>query len=458
MRVLSIFALAVFISPSHAEDWPQWLGAKRDGVWRETGIIDQLPKDGPKKVWQKPIGMGYAGPAVAGGKLFVMDRVLAGGAENPANPFQRSAVEGNERVLCLDAKTGEQLWKHEYPTTYEISYAAGPRCTPTVDGDRVYALGAMGDLFCLSADKGTVIWKTNFVKDFQAQVPIWGFACHPLVDGDNLICLAGGSNDRLVIAFDNKTGKVNWTSQNCEGDFGYCPPVIYEFGGKRQLIIWHARAVVGLDPATGKRIWSVPFIARSSLTAPLPRKVGDDGLFITSFYNGSMFLQVSADGVKEVWRSTAKGEMPNATKDLSSIMCTPIIQGEYTYGVCSHGELRCIETATGKRVWFTMKATRSASTPARVAANPEPDPRIERWGHAFLIPHGEKTIIFNEHGDLIFAKLTPQGYEELSRANIIEPTNTMARGRKVVWMHPAFANQCNFVRNDKTIICYSLAK
>jgi outer membrane protein assembly factor BamB len=456
MRTLIYLTACLILSSSalRADDWPQWLGPQRDGVWRETGIIDQLPKDGPKKLWDKPIAIGYGGPAVANGKLYVMDRELAKSARNPDSPFQRSAVDGNERILCLDAKTGEQLWKHEYACVYQISYAAGPRCTPTVDGDRVYCLGAMGDLLCLDAAKGDVIWKKNFVTDFDARVPVWGFACHPLVDGDNLICVGGGP-DKLVIAFDKKTGKVNWQSQSCEGDFGYGPPVIYEFGGKRQLIVWHARAVVGLDPATGKRIWSVPFESRSSLNVPIPRKVGANGLFMTSFYNGSFFLNVSADSAKVVWKSQAKGEMPNQTRDLSSIMTTPICEGEFTYGVCSHGELRCIVTATGERKWFTMQATRSASSPAK---GPEPDPRTERWGHAFLVKHADKTILFNEHGDLIFAKLSETGYEETSRAHIIDATNTMARGRKVVWMHPAFADKCVFVRNDERIVCYSLAK
>lgn len=454
----ALLALVLLAAPVQADDWPQWLGPHRDGVWRETGILDTFPAGGPKKVWEKPVGIGYGGPAVAGGKVYVLDRVLGDGVTNPANPFDRqSKVGGSERVLCLDAKTGEQVWKHEYPSVYQISYAAGPRCTPTVDGDRVYTLGAMGDLFCLTAGTGAVVWQKNLVNDFDARVPVWGFACHPLIDGDNLICVGGGPG-KLVIAFDKKTGAVNWASQTCEGDFGYCPPVVYEFGGKRQLIVWHARAVVGLDPATGKRLWSVPWELKASLNVPLPRQVGADGLFLTSFYHGSMFLKVTADAAAVVWKSTAKGEMPNQTRDLSAIMCTPIVDGDYTYGVCSHGELRCLVTATGERKWATMAATRGSRTPAKVAANPDPDPQTERWGHAFLVKQAGRYVLFNEQGDLIFAKLNPAGYEEVSRAHLIDPTNTMARGRKVVWMHPAFADKCVFVRNDRQMVCYSLAK
>lgn len=456
MRI-ALLGLLLLVAPTRAEDWPQWLGAKRDGVWREDGIIDTLPAGGPKKLWEKPVGIGYGGPAVAGGKLYLMDRALAGGETNPANPFDRERkVGGNERVLCLDAKTGEQVWKYEYPSVYQISYAAGPRCTPTVDGDKVYALGAMGDLHCLDA-KGNIVWKKNFVNDFDARVPLWGFACHPLIDGDNLICVGGGP-EKLVIAFNKHTGAVNWSSQSCEGDFGYCPPVIYDFGGQRQLIVWHARALVALDPANGKRLWSIPWELKASLNVPLPRKVGDDGLFLTSFYHGSMFVKVTNGVGKVVWKSQAKGEMPNQTRDLSAIMCTPVIDGDYTYGVCSHGELRCLVTATGERKWVTMAATRGARTPAKVAADPEPNTQIERWNHAFIVKHADRYVLFNEQGDLIFAKFSPKGYEEQSRAHLIDPTNGMARGRKVVWVHPAFADRSVFVRNDEKLVGYSLAK
>ncbi|MBA4189620.1 MAG: pyrrolo-quinoline quinone [Planctomycetaceae bacterium] len=442
-----------------ADDWPQWLGPKRDGVWRETGIIDTFPKDGPKQLWRAQVGVGYSGPAVTQGKVFVTDLTPASGAKLPDSGFAKNTrVPGNERVLCLDEKTGKEIWKHEYPAEYTISYAAGPRCTPSVDGDKVYTLGAMGHLYCLDVATGKPVWSKDFIKDYESGLPVWGFAANPLVDGDKLICLVGGSDSRLVVAFDKKTGKELWAAESCGGDFGYCPPMIYEFGGKRQLIIWHSKGVLGLEPETGKRIWRVDFDAKAALTAPTPRKIGDDQLFITSFYNGSMLMKVTADKATVVWKSKAKGEMPSLTTDLSSIMPTPVVDGEHIYGVCSYGQLRCIEIATGKRVWESMKATRGALTPAKVAMSDEPGTG-ERWSNAFIVKQGDRYFLFNEQGDLIIARLTPKGYEEVSRAHVIDPTNTMAgASRKVVWMHPAFANQCVFVRNDKEIVCYSLAK
>jgi outer membrane protein assembly factor BamB len=457
MRVFwSLVVIVASAGVCTAEDWPQWLGPKRDGVWRETGLVEKFPPGGPKQVWKEPIGIGYAGPAVAGGKLFVTDYVPGEKAKLPDSGFAKGRHAGKERVICREAATGKQLWSAEYPVEYTMSYPAGPRCTPTVDGDTVYTLGAMGDLKALAVADGKEVWSKNFMKDYDAGLPQWGFAAHPLVDGEKLICLVGGKNDRLVVAFDKKTGKQLWASQSCLGDFGYSPPMIYEFGGKRQLIIWHTKAVVGLEPDTGKRLWRVEFDVRSALTAPTARKVGADKLFVTSFYNGSMLLKVSADKAETVWKSKASGERADQTTDLSSIMCTPWVNGDHIYGVCSYGQLRCIEADTGTRVWETMQATRGKLTPAKIAAEPEPAER-ERWSLAFIIPHGDRYFLFNEQGDLIIAKLSPKGYEEIDRTHIIDPTNKMA-GRLVVWMHPAFANKCVYARNDKELICVSLAK
>jgi outer membrane protein assembly factor BamB len=454
----SLVVVVASVGVSSAEDWPQWLGPKRDGAWRETGLVDKFPADGPKVVWKEPVGIGYAGPAVASGKVFVTDYVPAKKGALPDSGFAKGKFAGTERVTCRAAATGKHLWTTDYPAEYTVSYPAGPRCTPTIDGELVYTLGAMGDLKALAIADGKEVWSKNFMKDYDAGLPVWGFAAHPLVDGEKLICLVGGTNDRLVVAFDKKTGKELWASQSCLGDFGYSPPMIYEFGGKRQLIIWHTKAVMGLNPETGKRLWRVEFEVRSALTAPTARKVGADKLFVTSFYNGSLLLKVGADQAEAVWKSKAKGEMPNLTTDLSSIMCTPWVDGEHIYGVCSYGQLRCIEANTGKRVWETMQATRGKLTPAKVAESPEPA-ASERWNLAFIIPNGERYFLFNEQGDLIIAKLSPKGYEELDRSHIIDPTNKMAgRGRPVVWMHPAFANKCVYARNDKELVCVSLAK
>jgi outer membrane protein assembly factor BamB len=445
--ILVLSSVMIFSVAVRADDWPQYLGPKRDGVWRETGIVDKLPKD-PKYLWRKPIGQGYAGPAVAGGKVFVTDLVLEDGTALPSNPFAKGAIAGKERVLCLDEKSGELNWKCDYDCTYRVSYPAGPRCTPTVDDDRVYTLGAMGDLLCLEVKTGNILWKKNFPKDYEAPVPLWGFASHPLVDGDKLICLVGGAEGRGVIAFDKKTGKELWKALTIAGDPGYTTPVIYPIGtaGKPELIIFHSHAVVGLDPETGKRLWSEPWEIRASLTTPMPRLVDTDKLFMTAFYNGSMLLKVDGDKPAIVWKSKSKGNQdsvsPDKTVDLHSIMPTPVIKGGYVYGVCSYGELRCLKGDTGERVWATHEPIIGKS---------------ERWANAFLVMNEDRCFLFNEKGELIICKLSPQKYEEVSRMKLLEPTNKLA-GRPVVWTHPAFANKKCYARNDKEIVCVSLEK
>ncbi len=459
MRTACFLALLLpVVAP--AADWPQWLGPNRAGEFVEPNLLDKFPAGGPKVEWDVPVGEGYGGPAVSGGKVFLLDRVKPADAATPNGVFDtKTTVTGQERVRCFDAATGKDLWTVAYDCPYRISYAAGPRCTPTVDGGRVYALGAMGDLHCLNAADGAAVWKKQFVKEYDATLPVWGFASHPLIDGDNLICLVGGSNGRLVVAFDKVTGAEKWTSQSFDGDFGYNPPVIATLAGKRTLLVWHPKAVVGLDPATGKRFWSVPLDSKAALTAPTLRTQGNR-VFATSFYEGAKLIEVTPAGANLVWKSKARGERPAQTTDLSSIMPTPVWKGDFIYGVDSYGELRCIEAATGKRVWTTMQATRGRLTPENVRSRETPSesqPWAERWSNAFLVTCGDKTLLFNEQGELIIAKLTPAGYEEIDRAVILEPTNKLA-GRPVVWMHPAFAMGSMFARNDHKMVRVKLTK
>jgi outer membrane protein assembly factor BamB len=442
-------ALALAAAGARADDWPQWLGPSRDGVWRETGLLDKFPKDGPRVRWRTPIGQGYAGPAVANGRVYVMDRVLPTGITNPTNGFDSKTVTGKERVLCLDEATGKPLWTHEYDCTYRIGYPSGPRATPTVADGKVYTLGAMGDLCCLDAETGKPLWSKNFLTDFpgrkdhQDKVGIWGCAAHPLVDGNRLICLVGGP-DHLVVAFDKDTGKELWHALSAR-QVGYAPPMIYEAGGSRQLIVWDPEAVHGLDPEGGQVFWSVPFELRAppcmSISTP---RVGGDRLFVTSFYDGSLMLKLDADkpGAEVLWKAKGRSEKPEDTKALQSIISTPVLKDGYVYGVCSYGELRCLKADTGERLWVTRQATTR-------------DGEAVRWANAFLVPQGDRFFLFNELGDLIIARLTPSGYEEVSRAHILEPTNPMP-GRLVVWSHPAFANKSAYARNDKEIVCVSL--
>jgi outer membrane protein assembly factor BamB len=440
--LITVIVLGLFVSRSKADDWPQWLGPQRDGVWRESGIVDKIPKEGLATLWRTPVGEGYAGPAVADGRVFVTDWVREKSTAAPKNAFDRARTPGKERVHCLDEKAGKVLWTHEYDCPYSVSYAAGPRCTPLVAGGKVYTLGAMGDLLCLDATAGTVLWSKNFVNDYKAKVPVWGFAGHPLLDGERLICLVGGADNSLVVAFHKDTGKELWralaTLDDTHGP-GYAPPTIVQVGGTRQLIIWSTKAIESLDPETGKSYWSQPFELRSGLAISTPRQDGDR-LFVTAFYNGPMMLQLAQGkpAARVLWKGRSNSE--RNTDGLHSIMSTPFLKDGHIYGVCSYGQLRCLRIATGERLWETFEATGG---------------KEERWANAFIVSHDDHYFLFNEKGELILANLTPDGYSELGRARIVEPTNRLTN-RPVVWMHPAFANKHVYARNDREIVCVSL--
>ncbi len=438
-----LFALAIGVPPE-GQEWPQWLGPQRDAIWRDTGIIDKFPEGGLQPQWKQPLGNGYAGPAVANGKVYINDRTLKTGVEKPKNDFARTGLPGKEAIRCLDAASGKELWKHEYESTYDISYSAGPRCTPIIHDKKVYSLGAMGDLLCLDAEKGTVLWSHSFPKEYGVKSPVWGWSASPLLDGDKLICIVGGKNS-VAVAFHKDTGKELWRALGA-AEPGYCPPVIYTLAGVRQLIIWHPESVNSLNPETGEVYWTQPFKIQSGLSVPMPRELPGDRLFITAFYNGPMMLKIE-HGEKPkaslLWKGKSNSEV--RTDGLHSIMPTPFIMDGHIYGICSHGQLRCLKAETGERVWESMKATEAG--------------RMARWANAFLVQHEESKnfFIFNEKGNLIIARLSPTGYEELGKCKLLEPTQ-VANGRDIVWTHPAFAYRRIFVRNDKEIVCYSLAK
>lgn len=410
-------------------------------MWREEGVVDRLP-DRLIVRWRTPVGAGFAGPAVAGGRVFVCERVRPENATEPENRWNLTdPVEGGEGILCLDAATGKEIWRHRYPCQYRISYPVGPRATPTVDGDRVFTVGAMGDLLCLDAATGQVIWSKNYVSDFGARINPWGMASAPLVDGRALIVLVGGSEGRCVMALDKRTGDEIWRALEAE-DPGYSSPILIERGGRRQLIVWNPVGLYGLDPGTGEVLWDEPFPCKMGHSVATPIFDRERRLvFVTSFFNGPLMVRLAGEGtgVEVQWRGNSESERPDRTDKLHGLMCTPAFGERHLYGVCSYGHLRCLKIETGERVWGALEPTGE-----------------DRWANAFLVRHGDRFFICNEHGDLILAKLSPEGYRELGRARLIEPTTNAGR-RMVVWSHPAFADRGVFARNDKVILRVDLA-
>ena len=414
-----------------ADDWPQWMGPGRDNIWREKGIIDRFPEGGPRVLWRTPLTGGYAGPAVANGKVFVTDYLTTDDVKS--DNADHKELNGKERIHCLDESTGGVLWMHEYPVKYAISYPSGPRCTPNVDGNRVYTLGAEGQLVCLNAADGNVIWFHDLKQDYGTKAALWGYAAHPLIDGENLLCLAGGAGSHIV-AFNKHTGQEVWKSTT-SSEQGYSPPAIFSHGGVRQLILLRPDAVSSIDPETGKEYWSIPYEATNGSIIMSPVMLGDF-LYAAGFNNRNLLIRMDPDKPTaiEVWR------------DRQNLICPvnvqPMVDGNILYGMDQKGVLRAVSIPDGKRLW---------ETPAPVGR------RAAGSETAFIIRLEDRYILFNELGELLFAQLSPEGYTELDRVKVIDQTN-VAFGRDVVWSMPAFANKHAYIRNDKEIICVDLAK
>ena len=410
------------------------MGPKRDNTWNESGIIDKFPEGGPKIAWRTPIKSGYSGPAVAQGKVIITDFMTD--ADFTLANFERVAMKGTERVLCLDESNGKILWTHEQDVTYSISYPAGPRCTPVVEDERVYTLGAEGNLFCFELASGKVLWQKALKEEYETNSALWGYAGHPLIDGDNLITLAGGPGSH-VVALNKMTGEEVWKSLSAR-EQGYSPPTIIEHAGKRQLILTSPEFIASVNPADGKEYWSVPYEATSGSIIMTPILMGDY-LYVAGYSNKSTLLKLDSA------RPAAEVVWTNKARDVSSpVNVQPFIDYETSivYGVHQNGQLRASQFPDGTKLWETAEPISS-----RPAGN----------GTAFIVKQEDKFWLFNDSGELVIAKIDKSGYSEIDRAKVLEPTNK-AFGRPVVWSMPAYANRRCYVRNDEEIICVELGK
>lgn len=431
--VLLILSTAQY---ANADDWPQWRGPQRDGVWREEGIQTSLTATESNVRWRVPAALGYAGPAVADGRVYLFEYEKQQG-EVKNSPNGRTKLEGMERLRCLDAKSGAELWKYDYPRVYQISYPSGPRCTPTVDGELVYVLGAEGDLTCLRTSDGSRVWSKSFQQEYGSKTPIWGHSAHPLVDGDTLYCVVGGEGS-IAVAFDKRTGQEKWRALSAN-EPGYCPPTMMNIEGENQLLIFYPRAIAGLKPATGEQLWSVPIEPSYGMSIAQPIRAGE--LLFASGYNASVcFAMPNGNGDPAVlWAGKPK-------TSVSSSNVTPFYDGEVIYGVDANASaLIAVDPASGERLWQTKEPTVGKGNRGR-------------HGTAFIIRQGDtdRYWLFSETGELVLAQLSKAGYQELGRQKIVEMTSG-AFGRPVVWSHPAFADRAVFARNDKEIVCVDLA-
>lgn len=438
-RLIALAVILAVPAAAAADDWPQWMGPKRDNVWYEKGLLEKFPAGGPKVVWRTKVAIGYAGPAVADGTVFVHSYQTKDDVK-VAN-FQMKKSTGVERVVALDAKTGKPKWEHKYPVEYRISYPSGPRCTPTYDGGKVYTLGAVGDLKCFEAATGKVVWEKNLPEEFKTRPVIWGYAAHPLIDGDRLITLAGGAGSHIA-AFNKNTGEVIWKALDSNAR-GYAPAKIIDAQGKRQLIAFYPEGVTSIDPATGKQNWSVEYRATSGSTIMTPVAFGEY-VYVAGYSNKDMLIRLGEDGssAKVVWKNLRDQE--GNQEAISPVNVQPFAVKDVVYGFDHDGALYAMKLPSGKRLW---------GTPAPVG------PKKLGTGTAFIVKQGDKENrfwLFNENGELVIADLTPEGYKEVDRAKILAATNK-AFGRDVVWCQPAFAGKRMYVRNDEECVCVDLS-
>ncbi len=401
-----------------AEDWPQWRGSNRDGVWGETGILESFPAEGLKVRWRVPVGWGFSSPVVAQGRVYLVDSEVV-------------KPKAKERVHCFDETTGKALWTHDYEVAYEDwafdpKQEIGPVATPIVQNGKVYTVGRLGHLFCFDACKGEVLWQRNLEKDYQV-----GFAPgtpSPLIEGDLLILFIGGKPGACVIGLHKDTGKEVWKA--LDESLTFSSPIVISSGGKKQLIVWTQESVTSLDPAAGKTYWRQRLRTSNEYAVSTP-VFHKDRLLI-----GGLMFQLDPD------KPAAKVFWPDSkapTRRILSNTSTALFQGDYLFSAKSSGELICLEAATGKQVWESDKVT-----------------DLKNGASIHLTPNGDSVLLYTDKGELIRAQLTAQGYKEISRVALLEPTFPFA-GRKVAWSPPAYANRHIFVRNGKELICASLA-
>ncbi len=414
---------------AHSSDWPQWRGPNRDGVWSETGVVSKFKSDKLEPVWSSPVGSGYSGPTVSDNRVYLTSYL-----DKPKQV---------EQVHCVDRFTGKEIWKHVYDCKYQdIGYPLGPRAAVAISDGKAYSLGTMGHFHCLDAVTGEVLWKKDFESEYGASMPIWGITASPLVDDDRVYLQIGGQPDACVVAFDKNTGKEIWRS--LDGGASYSAPRFIQHGKRRLVLVWTGDWFAGLEPSTGEPVWKEKF-SRAQMVINVADPVVDQGtgrMFFSSFYDGSYLyrMDTSSMGVDLLW--SRRGRSENHTDALHSIIMTSVIRGNYVYGIDSHGALRCLDLETGDRVWEDQTLLEKG-----------------RWATAFFVQNGEHTWISTEKGDLVIARLTPDGFERISTAHLIEPTTFLPRrSGNIVWSQPAYAHKHIFARNDRELICVDLSE
>ena len=401
VRGIAVLAAVLFLSgvQSVHADWPQWLGPDRTGVSQETGFLKAWPQAGPGVVWKKNLGEGFSGISVANGRVFTM-----------------FAAGDDEFVICLNEESGAEIWRVRTGGNFKESQGGnGPRSQPTVDGERVYVLGAEGWLYALNVENGERIWAVDLVDGLGGRFPRFGFSTSPLVEGD-LLFVEAHTPPGTFLALHKDSGKLKWASQS---DLpSYSSPITLDLAGVRQVVYFSGEAAVGLSPVDGTLYWRFPWRTSYDLNIATPVFVPPDQIFISSGYDhGAALLRIEAGSsgiaAARVWEN----------RRMKNHFGTSVLIGDYIYGF-DNAILKCIEARTGKEQW-----------------------KHRGYGKGSLIYADGHLIILSDNGRLALAMASPEGFQEKAGVQVLT-------GRS--WTGPTLANGRVFVRDMRKIVCLDL--
>jgi outer membrane protein assembly factor BamB len=396
----------ILLVPLAAEDWPQFLGPTRNGVYSGGDLAATWPAAGPPTVWKRDVGQGFSAPVVSQGRLILFHRV------------------GNKATVeAMEAKTGRKIWATEAATNYrdDFGFDEGPRAAPVISGGKIYTFDAEGVLQALDFATGRRIWTVATREKFGAPKGFFGSASGPLVEGDRVLVNTGGANGAGIAAFDKETGKVLWTATSDEAS--YSAPMAATIGGMRHALFLTRAGFVDIDPATGKVRYQMKWRSRNdaSVNAATPI-VADDLVFLSASYGtGGTVLQFAGGQWKQLWASDDK---------LSNHYATAVYRDGILYGYHGRQEygpsLRAVEMKTGKVRWS-----------------------VDEFGAGTVTLAGDKLLVMRENGELQMAPAVPDAYKPSAKAKLLDAT---------VRSYPALADGLLYVRNEKTLACFSLRK